>query len=301
MIESDWTPPDEFEEYRLVRLLGRGTMGEVYLARDSLLDRPVAVKFVQAAEDPAARARLFDEARAIARLQHPNVVAIYRVAEVAGHPYLVSEYVRGRPLDQLDRPASSRQVLELALDLARGLAAAHRCGVLHRDVKPANAMLTVEGRGKLLDFGLARVVDAQAPDDPVAPPRERMEIRHHLSAVDATQSSRALWSAGETVPHPEPGELSALRGSPRSDHIAGTPLYMAPELWRGEPATRRSDLYSLGILLYELLTGTAPHRGIPMSMLGDIIQHRDIPRVNDVAPGVDPALAAIVDRLVARA
>src|ERR1043165_7195136 len=143
MIDSVWTPPDELEEYRLVRLLGRGTMGEVYLARDSLLDRPVALKFVQAAEDPDARARFFDEARAIARLQHPNVVAIYRVAEVSGHRFLVSEYVRGRPLDQLDRPASSRQVLDLALDLPRGRAGAHRLGGLARDVKPANAMLTV--------------------------------------------------------------------------------------------------------------------------------------------------------------
>src|ERR1044071_9579109 len=179
MTAPDWSPPPEFEEYRLVRLLSRGTMGEVYLARDSLLDRAVAVKFVQAAEDPAARARLFDEARAIARLQHPNVVAISRVTEVAGHPYLVSEYVRGRPLDQLDRPARSRQVLEIALDLARGLAAAHRCGVLHRDVKPANAVLSDDGRAKLLDFGLARVVDAsQVEEEPeVAPPRERSDSR----------------------------------------------------------------------------------------------------------------------------
>ena len=126
MIVSTWTPPEEFEEYRLVRLLGRGTMGTVYLAHDSLLDRPVAVKFVRAAEDPAARARFFDEARAIARLQHPNVVAIYRVAEVAGHPYLVSEYVQGRALHELPRPMPWRAVLDVAIDLARGLAAAHR-------------------------------------------------------------------------------------------------------------------------------------------------------------------------------
>src|SRR4249920_424196 len=107
-----WSPPDEFEEYRLVRLLGFGAMGQVYLAHDSLLDRPVAVKFVHAAADPAARARIIEEARAIARLQHPNVVAIYRVAEIEGHPYLVSEYVRGRELDELDRPVPWRTALD---------------------------------------------------------------------------------------------------------------------------------------------------------------------------------------------
>src|SRR5215468_762862 len=188
MTEPEWRPPDEFEEYRLVRLLGRGTMGEVYLAHDSLLDRPVAVKFVRAAKDPEARERFVDEARAIARLQHPNVVAIFRIAEVAGHPYLVSEYVRGRPLDRVERPAPSRQVLEIALDLARGLAAAHRCGVLHRDVKPANAILSDDGRAKLLDFGLARTVNGSAADDDDAPPRERFDLRAqgHLAAIETT-------------------------------------------------------------------------------------------------------------------
>jgi eukaryotic-like serine/threonine-protein kinase len=304
MMESTWRPPDEFEEYRLVRMLGRGAMGDVYLARDSLLDRPVAVKFVQAATDPAARAQFFDEARAIARLQHPNVVAIYRVAEVQGHPYLVSEYVRGRSLDQLERPAASRQVLDLALDLARGLAAAHRCGVLHRDVKPANAMLTDDGRAKLLDFGLARVVDGTTVEPPVAPPRERSDGRAHghLAAATATMSRRVRWSVGETMACSDDRnrELGSVLGSPRVDSLIGTPLYMAPELWRGEAATRRSDLYSLGILLYELLAGSAPHRGIPLAALGDVVQQRDIPRVGDIAPGADPALAAIIDRLVER-
>src|SRR5262245_19844988 len=175
MSDAEWSPPETFEEYRLIQPLGRGAMGQVYLAHDSLLDRPVAVKFPRAAEDPEARERFFIEARAIARLQHPNVVAIYRVAEVAGHPYLVSEYVRGRPLDELARPVAWRQVLGIAIDLARGLAAAHRCGVLHRDVKPANAMITDDGRAKLLDFGLATLGDSNEPAPPPSPspPRER--------------------------------------------------------------------------------------------------------------------------------
>src|SRR5215468_10208084 len=166
LLGSTWVPPDQFDEFRLVRSLGIGAMGQVYLAHDTLLDRPVAVKFVRGAADPAARARALDEARAIARLQHPNVVAIYRVAEVAGHPYLVSEYVQGRALHELPRPVPWRAVLDIAVDLTRGLAAAHRRGVLHRDVKPANAILADDGRAKLLDFGLATIIDRGPADGP---------------------------------------------------------------------------------------------------------------------------------------
>ena len=295
MIDPSWRPPDEFEEYRLIRLLGRGATGDVYLARDALLDRPVAVKFVQAARDPVARARFFNEARAIARLQHANVVAIYRIAEIDRHLYLVSEYVRGRPLDQLDRPAPSRRVLEIALDLARGLAAAHRCGVLHRDVKPANAILADDGRAKLLDFGLASVVDAAEPERPaIAPPRARFDRRAYsqLSAIETT-TALAVRSAGS-----QPAGERDARATPGPDLVAGTPLYMAPEIWCGERATRRSDLYSLGILLYELLAGAAPHAGIPVAALRGIVGRRDIPRIAEAAPGACPALAAIVDRLV---
>lgn len=302
---ADWSPPETLDEYHLVRLLGRGAMGAVYLAHDKLLDRPVAVKFVPGATDPVVRARVFEEARAIARLQHPNVVAIYRVAEVAGHPYLVSEYVRGKPLDQLVRPVAWKELLPLAIDLARGLAAAHRSGVLHRDVKPANAIVTEEGRGKLLDFGLARVLDGDEPAVPPARPHEAARSHEHLAAIDATRSSigspiasGSTQSSADSFDANAPDRSLELGGGgPRA---AGTPLYMAPELWRGEPATRRTDLYAFGIMLYELLAGTAPHRGIAMADLGDAIQFRVVPNLHEAARDTAPALAAIVDRLIER-
>ncbi|MEO7734171.1 MAG: protein kinase, partial [Kofleriaceae bacterium] len=289
MVDLGWNPPEEFEEYRLIRLLGRGATGAVYLAHDALLDRAVAVKFVHAAADPAARPRFFNEARAIAKLQHANVVAVYRIGEVAGHPYLVSEYVPGRSLDQLDHPTPARQVVELALDLARGLAAAHRCGVLHRDVKPANAILTGDGHAKLLDFGLA-AVDGAPPA--AGPPRERFDPRaqRELTTTETLPASDAR----------DPAPATERDGDMPIDQLVGTPLYMAPELWRGEPATRRSDLYALGILLYELVAGAAPYHGVPLSVLRGLVGRRDLPRLGELAPGTPPALAAIIDRLVER-
>jgi serine/threonine protein kinase len=130
-----WEPPAVIDEFRLLRPLGRGAMGQVYAGHDTLLDREVAVKFIAALRpDERARQRFLTEARAIARLQHPNVVSIYRVGEFDGRPYLVSELVRGEPLSAVPRPVPWQQVLDIALDAARGLAAAHRQGVLHRAV-----------------------------------------------------------------------------------------------------------------------------------------------------------------------
>jgi len=166
-----WTPPTEFDEFRLERLLGRGGMGVVYLAQDTSLGRPVAVKFIASKQPgPVARAYFETEARAIARLQHPNVVSVFRVGEVEGHPYIVSEYVAGRSLARLPLPLPWRRVLTLGLGLARGLAAAHHRGVLHRDIKPANALLTDEGEVKLLDFGLAERFGSSESLRPVEAP-----------------------------------------------------------------------------------------------------------------------------------
>lgn len=251
---DDWSPPPEIEEYHLLEPLGRGAMGQVFLAHDTLLDRKVAVKFIAGSTpDPALREQFFVEARAIARLSHPNVVAIHRVGEVRRRPYLVSEFVHGQTLAELPRPVPTARLLEIGVGLSRGLAAAHRRGVLHRDLKPANAMITDDGEVKLLDFGLAKLLDRPS-----------------------------TWSAGA------------------DSQPVGSPLYMAPELWRGEPATRASDVYSVGVFLYELASGRAPHAEVAPAALESAAQEREVPPLQSVAPACDLRLGAVIDRCLRR-
>ncbi|HZI16804.1 MAG TPA: protein kinase, partial [Myxococcus sp.] len=242
-------PPREFEEYRLLRPLGRGAMGQVFLAQDTLLERLVAVKFIATPAgrlpDAAARARFFQEARAIARLQHPNVVAIHRVGEVRGQPYLVSELVRGEPLDRLPRPVDGGQALKLGIGLARGLAAAHRCGVLHRDIKPANAILSEDGEVKLLDFGLA---EQQGPDvpSPGAEARPLTEPPHRGALAVDTRPLPGAVSPADTRPAPgavqrEPASPEPAARTSRTGALApGVPPSApgdAPERWAAAPAS----------------------------------------------------------------
>ncbi|WP_437829936.1 nSTAND1 domain-containing NTPase [Sorangium sp. So ce1153] len=264
-----WSPPDLFDEYRLVRLLGRGAMGLVYLAHDGLLDRSVAIKFIASVRpDETARQRFYVEARAIARLSHPNVVAVHRVGEVDGRPYLVAEFVRGRSLDEIERPIPWKRALTIGLGLARGLAAAHRQGVLHRDIKPANVMLTEADEVKLLDFGLAKLLAegtaAAAEPGALAPSDEELRGR-------SASMTRELTGVGDVV---------------------GTPLYMAPETLRAEPATRRSDIYSLGAVVYALCAGTSPRES---SADADWIHAEPAPLAS-LTHGIEPRFAAAVSR-----
>ncbi|WP_255637576.1 bifunctional serine/threonine-protein kinase/formylglycine-generating enzyme family protein [Hyalangium versicolor] len=258
--DKGWIPPTEFDEFRLERPLGRGAMGVVYLAHDRTLDRQVAVKFLAAARPRAQlREQFWNEARAIARVQHPNVVTVFRVGELGDSAYIVSEYLAGQSLERLSLPLPWRRALSLGLRLAGGLSAAHRQGVLHRDLKPANVFLTVEGEVKLLDFGLAEFFSA--------------------------------------------GQCTAFRG--RGSPV-GTPRYMAPELFRGEPATPRSDIYSLGLIFHELCTGALPPRQ-RSSLLSLKAGQRDSeleasrtpgnsPLHAQCVPGIDPDFAAIIER-----
>ncbi|MCG8418164.1 MAG: protein kinase [Proteobacteria bacterium] len=269
-------PPQHFDEYHLVRALGRGAMGIVYLAIDTLLDRPVAIKFA-ARPDLARSEQFIVEARAMARFQHPNIATIYRVGELASRPYIVSEFIDGQSLDALDKPIPWRRAAEIGRDLARGLAAAHRRGVLHRDIKPANAMVTETGEAKLLDFGLATLLDMADPAS-------------HLA------DGGAMPLSGESDEERPPALSPALI---RHGAIVGTPNYIAPEVWRRGAATERSDVYSFGVLLYELCAGFLPHL-VPYTQLSRVVNECDAPALSSVAPDTDERLVAIVARCLAR-
>ncbi|HMG12112.1 MAG TPA: serine/threonine-protein kinase, partial [Gemmatimonadaceae bacterium] len=198
ILRVSWEAPSEVEEYRIVRPLGAGTMGIVFLAHDTRLDRPVAIKFIRALEINAGqRERFFTEARAVARLSHANVVAVYRVGEVGQLPYLVSEFVQGMSLAAVVKPILWERALKIGIGLARGLGAAHRRGVLHRDIKPANIMLGDNDGPKLLDFGLAKIVSGTAPllvagamPSPGLPTRTASRGREVDATISMTASSR---------------------------------------------------------------------------------------------------------------
>src|ERR1022692_2515785 len=205
------SPGTRLGPYEILASLGAGGMGEVYRARDTRLGREVALKILPAevANDPLRRQRFDLEARAVAALNHPNIVAVYDV----GEGYIVSELVDGEPLR--GARLGLRKTIEAALQIASGLAAAHDAGIVHRDLKPANILLTRDGRPKILDFGLVKVQATRA------------------AAADATVTMRT--EAGIVI---------------------GTPGYMSPEQVRGLATDHRSDIFSFGVILYELLAGS---------------------------------------------
>jgi eukaryotic-like serine/threonine-protein kinase len=211
-------PGDKLGNFEIVALIGRGGMGEVYRARDLRLRREVAIKTLPPgfAGDRDRIARFEREARAASALNHPNIVSVYDIGHDNGVSFIVSELIEGETLAAVigHGPLPLRKLIEVSAQICEGLAAAHTAGVIHRDLKPGNIMLTRDGRVKILDFGLAR--QDRAP------------------GFDST-----------TVEASSPGM------------ILGTPGYMSPEQVRGEPTDARSDLFSLGVILYEYGLGAA--------------------------------------------
>jgi eukaryotic-like serine/threonine-protein kinase len=260
-------PLERIDEYELRDLLGRGGMGSVWLAHDTRLDREVAIKLIGVGVASGLRDRLLVEARAAARIRHPNVVTVHRVGEASGQPYIVYELVRGRSLRELALPVPWPKVLALAVGIARGLAAVHASGVLHRDIKPGNIMLAETGDVVLVDFGLAKL------------------------GADAA----ALPASAD----PELADGSITMAGTMTGTRMGTPRYMAPEAWRGQ-ASPRSDLYSLGAVLYELCAGRTPHPARSLEELARRVVAEEAPLLAEVAPWIAPPLADAVQRCVRR-
>jgi serine/threonine-protein kinase len=243
------------DRYRLIKVIGQGGMAIVWRAEDGLLERQVAVKVLreQYARDPEFLARFRSEARSAAALNDPGVVAVHDVGQDGGWHYLVMEYVPGEDLKQLIRdeaPLEPSRVVRIATDIARAVGQAHAIGLVHRDIKPQNVLVTPDGRMKVTDFGIARAVS----------------------------------EAGMTAP----------------GIVLGTVHYLAPEQAGGKPATPASDVYALGVVIYEMLTGKVPFAadsgvGVAMKIL-----HEEPEPIELANPGVPPALAQILRRAMAR-
>jgi serine/threonine protein kinase len=299
----EWSPPTAFDGFELRGLLGQGGMGRVYLAHEVMLDRQVAIKFILGSIQGRARERFLMEARAVARLAHANIVAIHRLGEVQGRPYVAYEYIEGRNLEEHPRPAAWSDVLRIGLGVSRALAAAHARGVLHRDVKPANILETATGELKLVDFGLAKLhplTDGPLVALPSTPPAplalsDGDENDHDAHAQtqplavrsDASQMIRAL-AAGLPASNTATGVL------------VGTPLFLAPEVWLGEAATPASDVFALGLVLYELATGAIPHADSSPREIARAIVSGALPGIAQVRPDFPLAVSRLIERAIER-
>jgi eukaryotic-like serine/threonine-protein kinase len=246
--------------YEILSPLGAGGMGEVYRARDTKLDRDVAVKVLPAsvANDADALARFEREAKAVAALSHPNILAIHDFGTHEGMAYAVTELLEGETLGgKLDAgPIALKQAVDYALQVAKGLSAAHEKGVVHRDLKPENLFVTKDGHLKILDFGLAKRVEKVAPGEETSAP---------------TASG-----------HTEPGT------------VMGTMGYMSPEQVRGLPVDHRSDIFSFGAILYELLSGKKAFKKDTASDTIAAILREEPPELTQSGRNISPSLDHIV-------
>ena len=247
--------------YRVAEEISRGGMGIVYRAVDTRLNREVALKVLpeDLTHDDARRRRFVQEAQAASALEHPHIAVIHEVNETDGHTYIAMELIRGEKLSDLvarQRPPAPR-ALDFAIEVASGLARAHEKGVVHRDIKPANVMVTDEGHTKIIDFGIAKLIEP----------------------VEDTSETRVSQETGAGM-------------------VLGTATYMSPEQTRGEKVDHRSDIFSFGILLHEMLAGHPPFQGRSGIETASAILREPAPRLPALGPGVLPDVGADIQRVI---
>jgi serine/threonine protein kinase/Tol biopolymer transport system component len=261
--EHKLTPGQRVKHYQIVNLIGEGGMGEVYLATDTILGRRIALKVLPkfVSKDPERLRRFTQEARAASRLTHPNVCVVHEIGETDdGRPFIAMEYVEGITLRQRMRSQNMKlgDVLDIAIQVADALTAAHEAGIVHRDIKPENIVIRPEGYVKILDFGLAKLTE------------------RHKGAIHATMSTLLFNSSPGTV--------------------IGTAAYMSPEQARGIPVDERTDIWGLGVVLYEMASGHPPFTGETATDVVVAIVERDQPPLSRHVEGTPPELERIVKK-----
>jgi len=259
---------ETLKHYKIEELLGMGGMGVVYRARDTKLQRPVALKILkpELVADPVRKSRFLVEAQSAAAVSHPAIASVYDIDEADGTMFIAMEYIEGRTVGRLvaEGELDLQGAVEIGHQISEGLARAHEAKIIHRDIKSDNIMVTRDGHAKLLDFGLAKLLDPGLSDDEIPAEVSRTLTRQQVHTIAGT--------------------------------VLGTPNYMSPEQARGRPVDSRSDIFSLGVVLYEMVTGELPFNRDTMLDTMHAIVFEEAKPVTSLRRNLPPQVHQIISR-----